>query len=348
MKKLLAAVLAGATVATMASFSVFAADIDAGEIYGIKDATGATSLGSSPSVASDSTVYYQLDDIVSGQANNLADKDLFSVKFKKDEGAKYVKKISLVEKEIKSISGRQQYIKLELVEDQTDVDEKIEITVTFTAKSKAAGLDFGTVSDPNVIASGDKITADIKLFIDNSVKDEADQSNTAGDTGYVSKPLKNEENTVEWAGNDGDTIAKLEFSADSDVSKYYPKLSTKWDNAEYAAKFAGQDAYLFSFVGNPTISATSRPLLTIYNPFVDDDDELTVADENIVVYTVDADGNLTDVTALFTIGENDDGDYVLTTKTRTLGTYIIAQAPATETADEAPADGDKDVPNTGR
>lgn len=347
MKKLLAAVLAGATVATMASFSVFAATYDAGYISAVKDAVGSATYDETGTVVSDTTLYYSLDQIVNANVSDLADKDYFSVKFKKDDGSKAIKSISVVEKSIKANSdGRKEYIKLELNEDQTDADTKVQFTVTFTAKKDAVGKTY--VTSEGAIESGDKIIAVGKIFVSNDVKNDTDESFTAGDTGYVAKPVKNEDNTVEWAGIDADTIAKLEFSADSDVSKYYPKLSTKWDNAEYAAKFAGQDAFIFSFVGNPTISSTSRPTLTIYNPYVDEDDELTVADEDIVVYTVDADGNLTDVTALFTIGENDDGDYVLTTKTRTLGTYIIAQAPAAETVDEAPDDGDKDVPNTGR
>ena len=45
-----------------------------------------------------------------------------------------------------------------------------------------------------------------------------------------------------------------------------------------------------------------------------------------------------------------DGEYVLTTKTRTLGTYIVAEAPAAvaDEAAEVPAEDGKAVPDTGR
>ena len=65
------------------------------------------------------------------------------------------------------------------------------------------------------------------------------------------------------------------------------------------------------------------------------------------------------MTDQFTAGENEDGDYVFTTKTRTLGTYIICESyPSDEAFDEAeagevtetPADEDngKYNPGTGR
>ena len=80
---------------------------------------------------------------------------------------------------------------------------------------------------------------------------------------------------------------------------------------------------------------------------MDEDGELTVDPENAVVYTIGEDGEPVDITSEFQFVETDDGDYVLRTKTRRLGTYIIAEKPAAsdaeaagapaETAGEAPA-----------
>ena len=80
---------------------------------------------------------------------------------------------------------------------------------------------------------------------------------------------------------------------------------------------------------------------------MDEDGELTVDPENAVVYTIGEDGEPVDITSEFQFVETDDGDYVLRTKTRRLGTYIIAGKPAAsdaeaagapaETAGEAPA-----------
>ena len=193
-------------------------------------------------------------------------------------------------------------------------------------------------------------TVTVKFFYKNVKDEDSDLEYDAGTKGVVAKPEKNEDNEVLWVDNNKD-LAKLEFTADSDTSVYYPKLSTQWNNEDYAELIGDMDAYMFNFVGNPTISSTSRPVLTLYNPFYDEDEEaLTVAEEDIVVYLVNADGTIDDITAQFTIEENEDGDNVLVTKTRTLGTYIIAERALEGAADaetETPDDG-KEIPNTGR
>lgn len=347
MKKLFASVLAVATVASL-SVSAFATT-SMGELKGVLDSAGKESIGAGDTVVSDTTVFYDLSAFAtqySIKASDLTDKDLFSMSFKKEEGSKIIKAISFVDDDPDCLGGgRKPVIKLELKELMDDSDNKIEVTATLKVKSKG--------KDAYASLSDDKYEFDLKFYVSNSVLTEDDQTSKAGETGYVMKPVKNEDNTITWE-NENDTIAVLDYEADSDVNKYYPKLSTKWDDASYADFFADQDAFLFDFVGNPTISSTSRPKLELFNPFINEDDEMTVAPEDVVIYEV-VDGELVDVTAKFTVGQNDDGDEVFTIKTRTLGTYIIAEGEASaadEDATDAPADdvvgADKIVPNTGR
>ncbi|MEM1484924.1 hypothetical protein V6615_08580 [Oscillospiraceae bacterium PP1C4] len=321
MKKVIALVLAVATVASL-SISAFAAKTDVVLDSMVTGKTDAKLIGDK--IAPDKTLYYAVD-------NKYNSEDDYKVKFTKGDNSKLIKKISMVEKDITGDVAREYCVKIELNDDMTDKEYKMNPKVTFTGKK-----------DSNI-----KDEFSFKFWISNTEK-VGDNTWTAGTGGFIAKPTKNDDNEVIWE-NDNKDIAKLTFSADSDVSKYFPKLSTKWDNAEYAAKFADQDAYIFSFVGNPSISATSRPVLTIYNPYVNDDDEVTVAAEDVVIYEL-VDGALIDATAKFTATTNDDGDSVFTTKTRTLGTYIFAQAAATEAAaEEVPATDDgKVVPNTGR
>ena len=66
-------------------------------------------------------------------------------------------------------------------------------------------------------------------------------------------------------------VARVRFFGDSDVGTYYMKLSTKWENQDYAALFRDQDAYLIDFKGAPSLSATSRADLEIYYPFTNGD-----------------------------------------------------------------------------
>ena len=72
------------------------------------------------------------------------------------------------------------------------------------------------------------------------------------------------------------TLAWLNFTSDDDAKKFFPKMTTKWDDQEYAEYFADQDAYLFDYIGNPQIASTSRATLRLRLPFVDEDGELSV------------------------------------------------------------------------
>lgn len=365
LKKVLAGAMALATVASMSVVS-FAAERDFTITMFNDDTKKAISEGDT--VASDITVYLDLSDAVKKldptlDSGELTNKDYFKVDVDKEEGSKVIKAITLQDKEYIKGQGRKPVLKVELKELMDDSDNKVELKVTVSAKNKA-------VNDKIVTSNADEFVDTVKFFVSNTVN-EGDQTYTAGTSGVVLKPLKNEENEIEWEDNNN-TLARLTFDADSDVAKSYPKLSTKWSNDVYAAMFADQDAYIFDFVGNPTISATARPVLELYNPFMNDDDEITL--ENPVIFLVNddatlaasteevelaqaiLDGRLVDITDKFTAGENEDGDYVFTTKTRTLGTYIICENyPSDEAFDEAESvpetpseDTGKYNPGTGR
>lgn len=344
MKKLIASLLTVATVASMASFSAFAADstviatVAGGAVY-----NDDKEVMTKNEIVTDTTFYVDLDVVAGLPAGDLLlDDDLFKAKIDKgDDDTKIIKKISVTEKNVIGDSARENVIKIELNEDMTDKEFKINPSVTFTAKEDSTDSSY---------AKGDKFTVELEKFYVSNTVETGDKDWTAGTSGSVAKPIKNDDNEITWE-DENDTIARLTFEGDSDVNKYYPKLSTKWDDADYAENFAGTDAFIRSFVGNPTISATSRPVLELYNPFVDEDGEETVAAEDVVIYEV-VDGALVDVTEKFTAGENDDGDSVFTIKTRTLGTYIFSNGAATPAADEEPAveepvDG-KENPGTGR
>lgn len=132
-------------------------------------------------------------------------------------------------------------------------------------------------------------------------------------------------------------VARVRFFGDSDVNKYYLKLSTKWENADYAAYFNDQDSYIIDFKGAPKLSATSRADLEIYFPFTDEEGNATVDPDEVSIYQV-VDGELYNVTGQFQFKANDDGDAVFATRTRFLGTYILCEKPveALEANGESP------------
>ena len=308
------------------------------------------------------------------------DLDTFDFDLKKGENAKQIKSVKVIQDRFKNglcylsnhgvnpdtVGIRKTYIEVKLNDFMTDSEFKISFDLKVKADEAGYGVAKGTASE-----KFEEIGAN---WVANSQDTTDDAEFMAGTGGIVIKPVKNEENTVLWTDENRD-LARLTFVADSDVAKYFPKLSTKWPNATYAQLFDDQDAFVFDFVGNPKISSTSRAVLELFCPFLDNEDEYTIDPESVVIYQVadDAtlaastevelakailDGRLIDVTDKFTAGENEDGDFVYTTKTRTLGTYIIAEkAPSEEAFEEAEGEApveeptentEKPNPGTGR
>lgn len=371
MKKLLAAALAVATVASLSTVSFAATDwyvenYDQTEAI-FDDGTQAAYDGAN-SVKPNKTLYFAIGDLgVQAEGWTLSreyfsDKDYFKVKTDKgDDNVKMIKSMALSEKNIKGDRGP--WFEIKLNDDYTDTEYKINPSFTLTAKEDFYLPAGGTTLRPNddnsmgagdvvKVAKGDKIHYEVGKYYISNTTDDADQDYMAGTGGIVLKPTKNDDNEITWE-DENNTIATLKFYSDDDAAKFFPKLTTKWDNADYAEYFADQNAFIFDFVGRAAgetkIASTSRATLELYNPYYDwDEDALTVAPEDCVIYQI-VDGELVDVTASFTALQNDDGDYVFQTKTRELGCYIIAEAEAAAVVDEptAPTD-EKPVPNTGR
>lgn len=283
----------------------------------------------------------------------MDDAEQWKLKVKKNSGSKMLSGVTLVDKNFGT--GRHAYIKISVNDNYTTDDNKIDLDLTITNNSKRywqIGED--AASENSVLKSSDGLKLKLVFWVKNREID-ADADYAAGDKGSVLNPSKNDDNEILWSDENND-IARLTFSGDSDVVKFFPKLSTVWDNNDYAAFFNDQDAFFFDFVANPYISTTSRALLEIYNPYIDEDGNATADPESVVIYQV-VDGELIDVTSNFAFTDNDDGDEVFQTKTRQLGTYIFAEKavqqaapePVAPAEPEAPAvdDGDKVIPNTG-
>lgn len=289
----------------------------------------------------------------------------------KAEGSKYIKSIKDTQKsfdkgtlvdvdgtKVEVAAGRYRVLEVKLKENMTDDEYKL--LFNLRVKVKKDGF--------NDWAQGSSLKFDDigeTWVSNNTVTGDSDWA--AGTGGVMIKPQKNEDNEIIWYDENRD-IAKVEFYADSDTDKFFVKLSTKWNNEWYSDMFRNTDAFIFNFVGAPKISATSRSTLTIYNPFVNEDDELEVDLDELKVYKVldtaalaatteeaiaeaIADGRIEDVTNLFTAGENEDGDQVLTTRTRDLGTYIVTTATPADLVDDVVVDSTnngKVNPGTGR
>ena len=336
MKKLLAVVMA---VAMLLSLSVVAFARDAQEVDFEPTAYYKGAVMATDTVRPTETVYYNVD-------KDYANGDYFKFKASKDEGSKMIDSIKLVEAKDKGVAGRAWYVAVKMKDNMTDAETKISFSVSFTAKQAYVDDHANTQ-----VVAGDKHCFSGKFWVSNEGK-AGDQDTAAGTGKVVFKPTANEDNEYVWE-DANNTLATLQLAANDDPGYFYPKLSTKWDNQTYADYFAGQDAYLFDWIGNPSIPSTSRATLEIYNPYYDaEEDEYYVDNDSIIIYEVAEDGSLVDATAKFDITENDDGDSVFVLKTRTLGTYIVCEAEADAPADDvvdAPVDETgKEIPNTGR
>ena len=381
MKKLLSVVLAAATVASV-GVTAFAADYELNGVLVYDDSHNNVYANGNDTVTPDQKVYVSLAEVGADIADQmtatlggdpdvpgslLQDEDFFKFKYKKgSDNSKMITGIKLVEKDIGEAGGRHEYIEIALADDWTDDEYKINPTFTFTAKDDiylkkdksrwVTGDDFADMSATTqatyfanpVISDGDEFEGEFTIWISNTEED-ADADYAAGTGGVTLKPTKNDDNEIIWY-DENDDIAMLTFEGDSSVDNFFPKLSTKWDNATYAEYFADQDAFIFDFISNPEISSTSRPVLTIYDPYYDyEEDESLVDSENVVIYAV-VDGELVDDTANWTYGETEDGEMAYTTKTRQLGTYIFCEVAVagSEEVVEEPVDDGKVIPNTGR
>ena len=353
MKKLLAVVLA-AVMALSLGVVAFAAEYDATYTYDVKDG----SKTAKNEIYPDDSVYLKLNGIkvdvpqiadpslttaVTLNEKDFTDGDLWKVKFDKGgDNSKMIAKISLSEKNYGGDRGP--WVKIETKADYTTDEFKIKPSMTLPAKDDI------TIGGVVRFVKGAKINVDFGTIYISNDEDPADQDYAAGTGGVVLKPTKNDDNEITWE-DEQNTIAVLKFMGDDNQTKFFPKLSTKWEDADYAEYFADQDAVIFNFkgsvAGETKISSTSRATLELYNPYYDsDEDEYTVDPENCIVYQVQEDGTMAE--AAFKVVENEDGDMVFQTKTRELGIYIIAEKPYTTAVEdvETPDDG-KAIPDTG-
>lgn len=250
--------------------------------------------------------------------NSLTDKDLFKFDVDKNDGSKYIEDIDLITDKKLGNLDRTAYIKITLKDNTTTSDLKSNGTISFEAKK----------SSTEARVSGESWTEDKEFVMNytlwiNNLKAGNDDNIGTGDRVYFD-PDSNEDNVVVW----GDDRAALFFAGNDDASKFYARLQTRADASIYReyGDPVNADLWFYDFVGNPTIPSTSRASLTLGIPW-DNDDDYAPNPEDCYIYEIDEDGDLSDVTDMFTYSEDNDNTTEIegwTIKTRTLGTYVIS------------------------
>lgn len=268
-------------------------------------------------------------------ADIITDKKMAKFSYDKEEGSKLIKSVKLVENDFGDGKGHMLAFEVKLNDFLTDDEQKVAFTTEIKLKDDAP---FNMNGTPIYLADGFTFTMGFEFWVNNAVTTTDGEDAMAGDGGAIWKPTKNEEQEYTWE-DENNTLATLTYDSDDGQTKMYYKLSTKWDNAYYAEHFADQDAFLYDFIAGPSASSTSRATLQLRVPFVDEDDELTCAEDEIYVYEMDEEGNLTDISNKFTFTEDDSNGYVLETKLRELGTYVVAGPLGAADADEAASAG---------
>ena len=280
------------------------------------------------------------------RASQLVDDNLFKISVDKDgDGKSLISKIEQVEEKRLGGMTRASYLKVTL-KDMTSTDErKANAEIEFKAKKDKDGS----------WKKGETAILNLNMWISNKKVSGSDGDADTGEKIYFS-PEANENNVLIW----GDDRAALEFTADDDAKDFYARLSTKSMSNIYSEYGDPVDAdlWFYDFVGNPSIPSTSRAYLTLGIPW-DDDDDYTPNPHDVYIYRLDKDGYLEDVTAMFTYSEDDREIEGWTTRTRTLGTYIVSDTELdidsyydddddTEVPSIDVSNNQKPVPNTGR
>ena len=382
-KKLLSAMLAGATVISIASVSVFAGNVAMGTAYNSdgeasEDIVGFTSsisglaLNSQANIGADpvypgSTVYIPLATEMNEKfgssavfVEDVVNEDYFKFDVDKDVNAKLVKSVTIVDdKKLSDNLSRSAYLKIEFADTTSTDESKTTGDITFKAKadfdSYAKKNDQPVTTGSNVWQKDDRFTIHYNFWVSNREVGNDDNPDT-GD-GIVMNPDDNDTNVLVW----GDDRAALEFESDDDASKFYAKMSTK-SIADIYTEYGDPvdaDLWFYDFVGSSTIPSTSRAWLTLGIPW-DDNDDYTPDPEACYIYELDADGYLVDVTNKFTYSEDAREIPGWSIQTRTLGTYIVSDTELdvdnshvdpgeTGNGGDAPTTStpDKNIPNTG-
>ena len=150
------------------------------------------------------------------------------------------------------------------------------------------------------------------------------------DGGGIVKPRAGSE--VALTIRSGDTkVAGIHFYADNDPDQFYFNVNTDMDDCKFKDLFADQEAYYYEFV----VPSTSLPTVRIFSPYREEVDG-GLADRwyRLKIYEVDGD-TLTDVSGDFAAMADDDGNYFFDIRTRTPGTYILAEKAVQETVSAA-------------
>ena len=154
------------------------------------------------------------------------------------------------------------------------------------------------------------------------------------DGGGIVKPRAGSE--VALTIRSGDTkVAGIHFYADNDPDQFYFNVNTDMDDCKFKDLFADQEAYYYEFVVDGRIPSTSLPTVRIFSPYREEVDG-GLADRwyRLKIYEVDGD-TLTDVSGDFAAMADDDGNYFFDIRTRTPGTYILAEKAVQETVSAA-------------
>ncbi len=367
MKKILSAMLASTMALSLAAVGVFAAQehdlapvtgmsvVDAdGEPYAAADVTYTAGSLTMENVTPSSTIYIPVydgssayDNVSDYYAKDFRDSKLYSFRVSKEENGSLIDSIEYVsQKNLGNYTGRPDWIKVVLKDSTMTSEEKFEGTVTFKARKSSDPAE--NLYTPANVASGDTVTLDLNLWINNEKVEGSDASADTGDRFYF-EPDKNETNVLIW----GDDRAALEFDADDDGATFYARLSVKSDGGIYReyGDPANADLYFYDFVGSPTIPSTARATLTLGVPWEEDDNAPDPL--GCYIYQVDEDGRLTDVTDQFTYSEDEEEIPGWTTRTRTLGSYVLSDVEldvevAGAEESEPSQEDDKEIPDTGR
>lgn len=241
------------------------------------------------------------------RAGELADSTLFKLRNEKSGSGSGLVSVAQYNEKSVGDSGRCSWLQFVVANTVATEELKAVCNLTFSARRD---------DDKGRYAQGDSARVSVTLYIQTPVKEAGDDFSADEKAAY--RPAAGEKNEIVWDG-----VAMLSFAAGSEPQDFDVSLPTGGEEFRELADFSGAEIFVRDFTELPVLETGSRALLTLLNPWEVRGDDSIPDPKWCHVYEQDSEGNLSDMTALFTYGEV-EGTGCWQMRTRKLGCYVLS------------------------
>lgn len=240
------------------------------------------------------------------RAGELADSALFKLRNEKSGSGSGLVSVAQYNEKSMGDSGRCSWLQFVVANTVATEELRAVCNLTFSARRD---------DEKGRYTQGDSASVSVTLYIQTPVRE--DGGDFSADEKAAYRPTAGEKNEIVWDG-----VAKLSFAA-SESRDFDASLPTGGEAFRELADFSGAEIFVRDFTELPVLETGSRALLTLLNPWEIRGDDSIPDPEQCRVYERGPEGDLSDITALFTYGDA-DGVGCWQMRTRKLGCYVLS------------------------